>query len=215
VLEFHDIVREHQMTPVEVLDRISMLRPTLNIGHGNLITDNPNLNYSGARDLELMGRHHCSISHCPINIARRGRTLDDWHRYRQSGVNISIGSHTYPRDMIMNMRTASLTGKIMGHDYLKAPAGEVFEAATVGGARALGRDDLGRLAPGALADEPLPKCHLMAKSSSVAWEALDPTRELTRRFIRALLLCSTLITYIQGGRPCISLRRVQPLAQSW
>jgi hypothetical protein len=169
-----------------------MLRPTLNIGHGNLIADNPNLNYSGARDLELMGRHHCSISHCPINIARRGRTLDDWHRYCQSGVN-----------------------KIMGHDYLKAPAGEVFEAATVGGARALGRDDLGRLVPGALADEPLPKCHLMAKSSSAAWEALGPTRELTRRFIRALLICSTLITYIQGGRPCISLRRVQPLAQSW
>jgi hypothetical protein len=33
--------------------------------------------------------------------------------------------------------------------------------------------------------------------------------------IAALLFCSTLITYIQGGRPCISLRRVQPLAQSW
>ena len=28
----------------------------------------------------------------------------------------------------------------------------MFEAATLGGARALGRDDLGRLAPGALAD---------------------------------------------------------------
>ena len=136
VLEFHDIVREHQMTPIELLNRIGMLRPTLNIGHGNFIADNPNLNYSNARDLELMGRHHCSISHCPINIARRGRTLDDWHRYRQSGVNISIGSDTYPRDMVMNMRTASLMGKIMGHDYVKAPAGEVFEAATLGGAGA-------------------------------------------------------------------------------
>jgi predicted amidohydrolase len=58
----------------------------------------------------------------------------------------------------------------------RASAGEVFEAATVGGARALGRDDLGRLASGALADEPLPKCHLMAKSSSAAWEALGLTR---------------------------------------
>src|SRR5204862_8228674 len=29
---------------------------------------------------------------------------------------------------------------------------QVFEAATIGGARALGRDDLGRLAPGAKAD---------------------------------------------------------------
>jgi cytosine/adenosine deaminase-related metal-dependent hydrolase len=152
VLEFHDIVREHLMTPIELLDKVGMLRTTLNIGHGNLIADNGNLNYSGSRDLELMGNHHCSISHCPINIARRARTLDNWKRYRDAGVNISIGSDTYPRDMMMNMRTASLMGKIVGHDYYKAPAGEVFEAATLGGARSLGRSDLGRLAPGALAD---------------------------------------------------------------
>jgi 5-methylthioadenosine/S-adenosylhomocysteine deaminase len=152
VLEFHDIVREHMMTPIELLNEIGMLRTTLNIGHGNLVADNANLNYSGARDLDLMGSHHCSISHCPINIARRARTLDNWKRYRDAGVNISIGSDTYPRDMMMNMRTASLMGKIMGHDYYKAPAGEVFEAATLGGARSLGRSDLGRLAPGALAD---------------------------------------------------------------
>ncbi len=152
VLEFHDVVREHLMTPIELLNEIGMLRQTLNIGHGNLIADNPNLNYSGARDLELMGHHHCSISHCPINLARRARALDNWKRYRDAGVNISIGSDTYPRDMMMNMRAASLMGKIMGHDYYKAPAGQVFEAATLGGARSLGREDLGRLAPGALAD---------------------------------------------------------------
>jgi 5-methylthioadenosine/S-adenosylhomocysteine deaminase len=152
VLEFQDIVREHQMTPIELLDKIGMLRTTLNIGHGNFIADNPNLNYSGARDLELMGSHCCSISHCPINIARRARTLDNWKRYRDAGVNISIGSDTYPRDMVMNMRTASLMGKIMGHDYYEASAGEVFDAATLGGAHSLGRGDLGKLAPGALAD---------------------------------------------------------------
>lgn len=152
VLEFQDIVRQFQMTPIELLDKIGMLRTTLNIGHGNFIADNGNLNYSGARDLELMGNHQCSISHCPINIARRARTLDNWKRYRDAGINLSIGSDTYPRDMIMNMRTASLMGKIMGHDYFKAPAGEVFEAATLGGARSVGRSDLGKLAAGALAD---------------------------------------------------------------
>src|SRR5258708_10273404 len=152
VLEFHDIVREHLMPPIERAHKVGMLRATFNIGHGNFIADNGNLKYSGARDLALRGAHHCSISHCPINIARRARTLDNWHRYRDAGINISIGSDTYPRDMIMNMRTASLMGKIMGHDYFKAPAGEVFEAATLGGARSLGRDDLGRLSEGALAD---------------------------------------------------------------
>ena len=52
----------------------------------------------------------------------------------------------------MNMRTASYHGKVMSHDYKAATAAEVFAAATLNGARSLGRDDLGRLAPGARAD---------------------------------------------------------------
>lgn len=152
VLEFHDVVREHMMTPIELLDRLGLLRPTLNIGHGNFIADNPNLNYADACDLALMGRTGSTISHCPINIVRRGRTLDSWKKYQDAGVNMSIGSDTYPRDMIMNMRTASYLGKIMSHTYYAASAGEVLRAATLGGAISVGRDDLGRLAPGALAD---------------------------------------------------------------
>jgi cytosine/adenosine deaminase-related metal-dependent hydrolase len=152
VLEFHDTVREYMKTPIEVLDEVGLLRPTLNIGHGNFIADNPNLNYALARDLELMGRSGATISHCPINIVRRGRVLDSWKSYQEAGVNVSIGSDTYPRDMIMNMRTASYMGKIMSHSYFAATAAEVFEAATLGGARSVGRDDLGRLCADALAD---------------------------------------------------------------
>ncbi|MBO0757455.1 MAG: amidohydrolase family protein, partial [Bradyrhizobiaceae bacterium] len=152
VLEFHDIVREHMKTPIELLDDLGMLRPTMNIGHGNFIADNPNLNYSSGRDLELMGRAGVTVSHCPINIVRRARVLDNWKKYREAGVNISIGSDTYPRDMIMNMRAASYLGKIMSHTYFAASAGEVFEAATLGGAKSVGRNDLGRLERGALAD---------------------------------------------------------------
>ena len=152
IIEFYEVVKEHMRTPIELLDEIGMLRPTLNIGHGNLIADNPNLNYSRSRDLELMGKSGSTISHCPINIARRARVLDSWRKYQEAGVNISIGSDTYPRDMIMNMRTASYMGKMMSHSYFAATAGEVFTAATVGGAISVGRDDLGRLTPGAIAD---------------------------------------------------------------
>ena len=152
VLEFHDIVREHMMTPIELMDDLGLLRPTLNIGHGNFIADNPNLNYSAACDLALMGGAGVTVSHCPINIVRRARVLDSWKKYQEAGVNLTLGSDTYPRDMIMNMRTASYLGKIMSHTYLAATAGEVFRAATLGGAISVGRDDLGRLAPGARAD---------------------------------------------------------------
>jgi 5-methylthioadenosine/S-adenosylhomocysteine deaminase len=152
VIEFQEIVKEHMKTPIELLDDLGMLRPTLNIGHGNFISDLPNLNYAVHADLKRMGRAGVSVSHCPINIVRRARTLDSWESYRRAGVNMCLGSDTYPRDMIMNMRTASYLGKIMSHTYFAATAGEVFEAATIGGARSLGRDDLGRLQAGALAD---------------------------------------------------------------
>jgi cytosine/adenosine deaminase-related metal-dependent hydrolase len=196
VLEFHDVVREHQMTPIELLHEIGMLRTTLNIGHGNFIAEGDNLNYSGGRDLQLMGDHHCSISHCPINIARRGRVLNDWKSYRDAGVNISIGSDTYPRDMIMNMRTASLMGKIIGRDYFKAPASQVFEAATVGGAKSIDRDDLGRLRKGAFADIVI--IDFMARNPLRYGPVRDP--------IKSLVECGVsddVDTVIVDGRVCM------------
>jgi 5-methylthioadenosine/S-adenosylhomocysteine deaminase len=152
IVEFYETVREYRRTPIELLDELGMLRPTLNIGHGNLPSDSVRLNYPGARDLALMGAAKVSISHCPINIIRRARVLDNWKSYSALGINIALGSDTYPRDMLQIMRAASYHGKTMSHDYKAATAAEMFAAATLNGARSLGRDDLGRLAPGARAD---------------------------------------------------------------
>jgi 5-methylthioadenosine/S-adenosylhomocysteine deaminase len=152
VIEFQEVLREYRRTPIELLDELGMLRPTLNIGHGNLPSDSERLNYAGARDLALMAAARVSISHCPVNIIRRGRVLDSWKRYTELGINIALGSDTYPRDMFMQMRNASYHGKTMSHDYKSATAAEVYMAATLNGAKSLGRDDLGKLAAGARAD---------------------------------------------------------------
>jgi cytosine/adenosine deaminase-related metal-dependent hydrolase len=50
------------------------------------------------------------------------------------------------------MRWAAVVSKIVDRNTQVATAADVFDAATLGGARALGRDDLGRIAPGATAD---------------------------------------------------------------
>src|SRR5258707_3387520 len=151
VIEFYEVVKEHMKTPIELLDHLGMLRPTLNIGHGNFISDNPNLNYSAHRDLELMGGAGVSVSHCPINIVRRARALDTWQRYEQAGVNLCLGSHTYPRDIIMNIRTASYLGKITNHTYLAATSADLFSAAALRRAISRRRRDIARPAPRALA----------------------------------------------------------------
>ena len=104
------------------------------------------------RDLEILARSGVTVAHCPLVFARRGNALESFHRYRAAGVNVGLGTDTYPRDLISEMRWASLLCKVVEHDFTVATAAEVFDAATLAGARALGRDDIGRLAPGARAD---------------------------------------------------------------
>ncbi len=65
---------------------------------------------------------------------------------------MGLGTDTYPQDMIEEMRWAALGCKWIDRDANRGTARDVFNAATLGGARALGRSDIGRLAPGAKAD---------------------------------------------------------------
>jgi 5-methylthioadenosine/S-adenosylhomocysteine deaminase len=67
-------------------------------------------------------------------------------------VNIALGTDTYPRDMILQMRNASYFGKVASRNLKAATAAQVFEAATLGGAYTVGRNDIGRLAAGTKAD---------------------------------------------------------------
>jgi cytosine/adenosine deaminase-related metal-dependent hydrolase len=78
--------------------------------------------------------------------------MESFDRYLARGVNVSLGTDSYPFDMVNEMRTASLMNRIAEGDYLAGSYRNCFNAATLGGAKALGRDDLGKLAPGAKAD---------------------------------------------------------------
>ncbi len=88
----------------------------------------------------------------PIVYLRRGKILGSFSRYREMGINVPLGTDTYPQDMIEEMRWTALACKWSDRNANHGTAREVFNAATLDGARALGRDDIGRLAPGAKAD---------------------------------------------------------------
>jgi cytosine/adenosine deaminase-related metal-dependent hydrolase len=106
----------------------------------------------GDGDLEILARHGVSVAHCPVVMRRRGGALRSFSRYRRAGLNIGIGTDMFPQDIIEEMRWAAYAAKAVDRHAASGLTAEVFEAATVGGANALGRDDLGRLAPGAKAD---------------------------------------------------------------
>ena len=53
--------------------------------------------------------------------------------------------------MVVNMHIGVMTARVAGGD-MRVSAADYYHAATIGGADAIGRPDLGRLTPGALAD---------------------------------------------------------------
>ena len=152
LLEFHEILRRHRMTPVELLEDTDLLGPDAIVGHCIISSAHHLAALPAGRDLEILARTRTTVAHCPLVFARRGNALESFHRYRAAGVNVGLGTDTYPRDLISEMRWATLICKIVEHDFTVATAGDALSAATLAGARALGRDDLGRLAPGAKAD---------------------------------------------------------------
>ncbi len=64
-------------------------------------------------------------------------------------MNVSIGTDTAPQDMLNEMRIASYVSKLADWDYSSGTSREIFDSATLRGAKALGRADIGRLARGA------------------------------------------------------------------
>ena len=152
LMEFHEILRRCRMTPIEFLADVGILGPRTLLGHCIVTTAHSFSAYPGGRDLEVIADSGSTVAHCPLVFARRGNALQSFSRYRKAGINISLGTDTYPRDLISEMRWASLMGKVVDHDFAAATARDVFNAATLAGARALGREDLGRLSPGAKAD---------------------------------------------------------------
>jgi cytosine/adenosine deaminase-related metal-dependent hydrolase len=103
-------------------------------------------------DLALYAEHGVAVVHCPLVSGRGGSSLNSFSRLRDMGITIAMGTDTAPPDMLMNLMVGLITCRMNDGGPEKVTTRDFFDAATLGGARALGRDDLGRIAPGARAD---------------------------------------------------------------
>ena len=152
LIEFHQILMQYGKTPIAFLDQLGLLGPEVILGHCVFLTGHSWTALPYGDDLGMIADSGASISHCPGKYAKFGIALESFDRYRARGVNVSLGTDSYPMDMVNEMRIASLASRFAERNYLAGSYGEVFNAATLGGARAVGREDLGRLSPGARAD---------------------------------------------------------------
>ena len=152
VVEFHEITRRHGRTPIGWLDSMGLLSERSIIGHGIFLDDHPSTRWWTDTDLKRLAETGTTVAHCPTVFARRGITLKHFGRYKRAGVNMGLGTDTYPHNMLDEMRLVAYLARTQAGDPRSMTTTELFDAATTGGARALGRDDIGRLAPGCRAD---------------------------------------------------------------
>lgn len=152
VVEFHEITRRHGMTPVEWLASLGVLGPSSIIGHGIFLDHHSSSHWPATDDLGTLVETGTTVAHCPIVFQRRGIAMQSFGSYVEAGVNVGIGVDTYPHHMLEEMRAVCIGSRMMAEDVYDMRTADVFNAATLGGAKALGRNDIGRLAPGAKAD---------------------------------------------------------------
>ncbi|MDL2264111.1 amidohydrolase family protein [Synergistaceae bacterium OttesenSCG-928-I11] len=152
IVEYQKIVERHGKTPAAFLDSCGITGPDVLYGHyifpsGHSINA---LQLEG--ELELIARTKTNISHCPWVFVRRGLIMESMDKYLKMGINMGIGTDTTPQDTLAELKWAAICSKTHEKHAEKGTAAQVFNMATLGGAKALGRDDIGRLSKGAKAD---------------------------------------------------------------
>lgn len=132
---------------VSVLDELGLLGERLIAVHCHGATDaeRERLAESGARYIG-----------CPSSIAAIDGVTPPVTEMRGHGAPTAIGTDQAPgpgaHDMLAELRTASMLSKTDAADPTALPAWETLRVGTVGGARALGLPEVGRLAEGTPAD---------------------------------------------------------------
>ncbi|MFN5995683.1 MAG: 8-oxoguanine deaminase [Paracoccaceae bacterium] len=106
-------------------------------------------------EIELFARSLTGVAHCPCSNCRLGSGIAPVRAMRDAGVKVGLGvdgsASNDAGNLIAEARMAMLLQRVArGADAMSAR--EALEIATVGGARVLGRDDLGSIEVGKRAD---------------------------------------------------------------
>ena len=150
--EFQEIVRRHGVSPVQWMHKEGLLGPDMLLGHALFLDHHSLVQWWTRRDLDILAETGTSVAHCPVVFSRYGQMMEDVGSYIRKGVNLAMGTDTEPQNMAEEVRMASTMGRAAARSVRGVWLSELFHAATIGGATALGRDDLGRIATGAKAD---------------------------------------------------------------
>lgn len=146
--EFDKFQSDFDMTPVEYLDSVGLLNERFIAAHCIFVTDS---------DLELMKRRGVGVAHNMVANIKSAKGVSPALKMFDDGLNIGLGTDGpmsgNTLDIIGQMGYVAKLHKLVNNDRSAMPPYKVVEMATMGGARAIHREDeLGSLEPGKLAD---------------------------------------------------------------
>lgn len=146
--EVADSMRQYGVRPLERLERLGLVDERLIAVHMTAVNQD---------DIDKCAEAGVSVVHCPESNLKLASGFCPAQAFSRAGVNLAIGTDgsasNNDLDMFGEMRSAALLGKAVAQQADAMTATTVLEAATLGGARAMGLDaSIGSIVPGKQAD---------------------------------------------------------------
>ena len=132
----------------EFAERVGMLGPDVVLVHACALEPD---------DIALMRGTGTSVVHCPTGPAKMGSGVTPVHLLHSAGINITLGTDAAAAnngaDLMRDLKWVGYLQKLQHADPTVTTCEDVFEMATLGGARALGLEAItGSIEPGKRAD---------------------------------------------------------------
>ncbi|GMR10796.1 MAG: 8-oxoguanine deaminase [Anaerolineae bacterium] len=132
--------------PAEYMRRLGWVGPDVWWAHAVYLND---------EEIQMLAETGTGVAHCPTSNMRLGAGIARVRQMRDAGVKVGIavdGSASNDgNDLLLEARMALLLQRVIGGADAFGVM-EALELATLGSAAVIGRDDLGKLAPGLAAD---------------------------------------------------------------
>lgn len=146
--EFQKFQKEFNMTPVEYLDSLGLLNKRFIAAHNIFVTDN---------DIEILKKRDVGLAHNMVANIKSAKGISPALKMHDKGLRVGLGTDGpmsgNTLDVIGQLGYVAKLHKLNSKDRSAMPPKKVVEMATIGGARAIHREnDLGSLEPGKLAD---------------------------------------------------------------
>ncbi|MFI3115047.1 MAG: amidohydrolase [Clostridia bacterium] len=139
--------RHDGLTPVQVFEKNGVLNSPTNMAHCVFIEE---------KDMEIMAKNNATAVHNPVSNLKLGSGIADVSKMLEKGVNVALGTDgvasNNTHDLFEELKLSAILAKGVSKNPKVVSAKDAIKMATVNGAKAQNRENLGKLCEGFIAD---------------------------------------------------------------